>query len=155
MDAGGFFDSILLTQKIIWFRLSTDYRTPEAFISSSAPHLHVRLGILVSNTEQACKSKSQHVRLVNSRFQFFCIRIKQARMIHGDWWIYPCRINESFFESQDYIEISNTNGTIRLNGYGITIWKMLDGKHTIESIVERISSSLDACISFFAVSRWL
>ena len=65
----------------------------------------------------------------------------------------PCRINESFFESQDYIEISNTNGTIRLNGYGITVWKMLDGKHTIESIVERISSSLDACISFFAVSR--
>ena len=51
----------------------------------------------------------------------------------------PCRLSECYLDYNDEIEIGNGNiDFFHLRGIGRIIWLMLDGKHTIRSIVERI-----------------
>ena len=53
----------------------------------------------------------------------------------------PCRVTECFLDENGEIELYNEEGmTIRFRGVGRTIWYMLDGKHTIRSIVDTLCS---------------
>ena len=55
----------------------------------------------------------------------------------------PCRISECYMVGTDGVEISNLNGTIFLNGAGSIVWGLLDGKHTIKTIVQYLSNELN------------
>ena len=54
----------------------------------------------------------------------------------------PCRISECYFEAENEIEISSASGSIRIKGIGKSIWKMLDGKHTVKSIARHLCNEL-------------
>ncbi len=55
----------------------------------------------------------------------------------------PCRINECFYQGDDMVEMRNQKGVFRLKGIGAAIWQMLDGKHTIEMIIDELCSMLN------------
>lgn len=54
----------------------------------------------------------------------------------------PCRMHECFLDQNNEICIANNNNTVCLKGIGRTIWHMLDGKHTIEYIVDKVCQEL-------------
>ena len=50
----------------------------------------------------------------------------------------PCRLLDVYFDSGSEIEL----GSYKLKGLGRDIWLMLDGKHTIEAIVDALCLKL-------------
>ena len=54
----------------------------------------------------------------------------------------PCRMSECFLDENGEIEAISNTGTLRLKGIGRSVWHMLDGKHTIHSIVDKICLEL-------------
>lgn len=51
----------------------------------------------------------------------------------------PCRITECFLDENEEIEVFNKSlATIKLKGFGRIIWNMLDGKHSIYDIAEKL-----------------
>lgn len=54
----------------------------------------------------------------------------------------PRRIYDVFLDFNDEIQISHKTGIFRLKGIGRTIWYLLDGKHTILQIAEKICIEL-------------
>ncbi len=55
----------------------------------------------------------------------------------------PCRISECYLDLNGEIEAMGYTGRVfRLKGVGRIIWLMLDGKHTISKIVDRICAEL-------------
>jgi len=58
----------------------------------------------------------------------------------------PCRVTECFLDKDGEIEVSRNNGVsmFRLKGIGRSIWLMLDGKHTINDIINRLCRELSS-----------
>jgi len=56
----------------------------------------------------------------------------------------PCRKNEYYFDLGGEVEIASEmgNATLRMKGIGRNIWLMLDGKHTINAIVDQLCIEL-------------
>lgn len=50
----------------------------------------------------------------------------------------PCRITELYLDLNEEIEITTIKGVFRIKGVARKIWLMLDGKHTISSIVNQL-----------------
>ena len=50
----------------------------------------------------------------------------------------PCRLTESFFDSANMVVVATNKGSFRLKDSGRFIWYLLDGKHSISDIVDRL-----------------